>query len=224
MIPKLDLNKKAIMLRKKGLTYSAILEKIPVAKSTLALWFKEVKLSTPQFQRLTQKRLAAGLRGGLAKRNQRIQKSLNIENMAKQEAQGLMKDPLWLAGVLLYWAEGSKEKSWRTGETMHFSNMDPEMHRIFIKWALKYLCSKTDLYYEIYLHENSDVQTAKDFWCTKFHINQNVPKVYFKKDNKKNFRKNTGQNYFGVFRTSVRKSVDLNRKIAGWVKGVVGYL
>jgi len=221
MIKKVELNRKAVMLRKKGVTYSAILEKVPVAKSTLALWFKEVHLSTPQQQRITKKRLEAGLRGGLAKRNQRIQKSLHIENLAVQEANELMKDPLWLAGVLLYWAEGSKEKSWRTGEIIHFSNMDPEMHRIFIKWATKYLCSKADLYYEIYLHENSDVKGARDFWSKKFQINQKVLKVYFKKDNKKNFRKNTGQSYFGVFRVGIRKSIDLNRKIAGWVKGVV---
>lgn len=221
MIKKTELNKKAVILRKKGLTYSAILEKIPVAKSTLALWFKEVKLSTPQYQRITEKKLAAIKRGWDTVRRNRVEKTRQIEKEAIEEVKKMISDPLWLAGVLLYWAEGSKEKEWRTGEMMYFSNMDSEMHYIFIKWALKYLCSKKDLYYGLYIHENSDIQKAKNFWCKRFSISPELLKVYFKKDTKKSIRKNNNDNYFGVLRIGIRRSIDLNRKIAGWVKGVV---
>jgi hypothetical protein len=44
---------RAIMLRKKGLSYREILVEIPVAKSTLTEWFKTVGLTVAQKQRLT---------------------------------------------------------------------------------------------------------------------------------------------------------------------------
>lgn len=55
IISKKDLQQKAIRLRKEGKTYSEILRVVPVAKSSLLLWFKDVGLSTEQVQRITAK-------------------------------------------------------------------------------------------------------------------------------------------------------------------------
>jgi len=60
---KADEQKRAIGFRKKGLTYNEILKRVPVAKSTLSLWLREVGLAKRQRQRLTEKRKAAQLRG-----------------------------------------------------------------------------------------------------------------------------------------------------------------
>ena len=62
----------AIELRKAGLTYSEILSKIPVAKSTLSDWLYSVGLSKKQKQRITEKRLAASLKGGNGKKDSTI--------------------------------------------------------------------------------------------------------------------------------------------------------
>ncbi len=48
MIPKKEERKKAIQLRKKGLSYSKILKQVPVAKSTLSLWLRSVGLTKRQ--------------------------------------------------------------------------------------------------------------------------------------------------------------------------------
>lgn len=55
MIQKIEEKKKAIELRKQGLSYREILEQIPVAKSSLSLWLRSVGLSKKQKQRLTEK-------------------------------------------------------------------------------------------------------------------------------------------------------------------------
>jgi len=34
-------------------------------------------------------------------------------------------------------------------------------------------------------------------------------------------RTNIGKDYFGVLRVYVRRSVNLNRKISGWIEGIV---
>ncbi len=101
---------KAVSLRREGKTYSEILKEIPVAKSTLTEWFREVKLTTPQFQILTEKKLAAAKRGGLAKHNQRILRQQTIRSNALKDVTHITKRELWLTGVVLYWTEGTKEK------------------------------------------------------------------------------------------------------------------
>ena len=68
MQPKIKEKNKAIELRQKGLSYKEILEQIPVAKSSLSLWLKSVKLSTNQKQRLTDKKRLSALRGAMKRR------------------------------------------------------------------------------------------------------------------------------------------------------------
>src|SRR5574343_181567 len=91
---------KAINLRKEGKTYSEILKEIPVAKSTLSEWFRDVSLSKKQNQKLTQEKYTKAFG--------------DVKNITKRE--------LWLIGVVLYWAEGSKEKEYRPGSGINFNN------------------------------------------------------------------------------------------------------
>lgn len=224
MIKKEELNKKAVALRKKGLTYSAILEKVPVAKSTLALWFKEVKLSTPQFQRLTEKRLAAGRRGGLAKKNQRIQRSQEIIQKAEKEIGEISERELWLIGTTLYWEEGSKEKEWKPGSPVSFINMDKNMIIVFLKWLNLCNIKRDEMSFDIYIHENHKhrVKEIKKYWSkiTSFPKNKFVH-IYFKKDKTKTNRKNVAENrYYGIIKIKIKQSSTFLRKITGWISGI----
>jgi hypothetical protein len=224
MIKKTELNKKAIALRKRGVTYSAILEKVPVAKSTLALWFKEVKLSVPQQQRITKNRLEAGLRGGLAKRKQRILKTQEIVQKAEKEIGSISERELWLIGITLYWAEGAKEKDWRPGSRVSFINMDKQMIQVFIKWLKFCGVKKDELSFDIYLHENhkSRIEEVKKYWSKT----TGVPKakfirVYFKKDTGNTKRKNvTSERYYGILKIMVIQSSTFLRQITGWINGI----
>ena len=78
MIIKIKEKETAINLRKQGRTYSDILRAVPVAKSTLALWLKEAKLSIPEKQKFTEAKRLASLRGGQAKKKQRIERQNKI--------------------------------------------------------------------------------------------------------------------------------------------------
>src|SRR4051812_29593757 len=92
---------KAIALRKEGDTYSEILKQVPVAKSTLSEWLKNVGLSKPEFQRLTVKKLAAAKRGGEAKRQQRILRMEKIRTEALKNITHVSNRELWLIGIIL---------------------------------------------------------------------------------------------------------------------------
>ena len=218
---------KAIKLRKKGLSYSEILKSIPVAKSTLALWLHSVGLSKKQKQRLTDKKLASALRGAARKKEIRIQKTQSIFQEAAKDIKNISKKELFLIGVALYWAEGSKEKEYRPGSGIQFSNSDANMIKLFLKWIFE-ICKipKEKIYFEIYIHETkkSDVKIVRDYWSriTEFPV-EFLNRVYFKKNKINTKRKNIGDSYFGVLRIKINASSKLNRKIAGWIQAINRY-
>lgn len=215
----------AIALRRKGLSYGEILEQVPVAKSTLSLWLQEVGLSKEQRQRLSKKKLSSMKRGWETVRRNRIERSESIRKTAIKEVSHLIADPLWLAGVMLYWAEGKKEKVWRTGEMVTFSNMDANMHMLFLRWVRRYVSlDKEILIFHLYIHEGANVDRAKRYWSDKLNIPVSNFTVYYKRHKLSFYRKNDGDTYFGLLCIRIRRSVDLNRKIAGWIEGVVKYL
>lgn len=223
MIKKED-KEKAINLRKEGKTYSEILSMIPVAKSTLSIWLQSVNLSKKQKQRITQKRLDASQRGGDAKRKQRIEKQNKIFSHASLEIKNISDRELFLIGVVLYWAEGAKEKEYKPGSPFEFSNMDPKMIQLMIVWLLK-VCkiSKNMLIFNIFLHQSHKdrVEEVRVFWSkiTGFPINS-FSAVYWKRNKIMTNRKNTEEKYHGVLKIKVKTSSILVRKIAGWSEGI----
>lgn len=222
MITKTEEKERAVALRKKGLSYGEILKEIKVAKSTLALWLKDVGLAKAQKQRLTQKRLEAALRGAIAKHNQRIVTTERIKLEAQKEIKNISDRELWLIGVALYWAEGSKQRDSHPSVEARFTNSDLLMIRLYLKWLQK-ICKVAieDIKFEIYIHETGNIGTAKKYWANQLNLSVNeFQKIRLKKNKIKTLRKIIGENYHGLLRVTVRRSTILNRKITGWTEGI----
>ncbi len=225
MFTNLSKKEKAISLRKKGKTYSEILAQVPVAKSTLSDWLRSVGLSRPQIQRITEKKLLASRRGAETKKQQRILRQQVIRDSALSELKSLTKRELWLIGVALYWAEGSKEKESRPGSGIQFSNSDPRMIFVFVSW-LKNICNIgiDRMTFEIYIHENSknNLNKVSAYWAGALNMPEKLFKrIYFKKNKIITNRQNIGDLYFGLLRVKVSASSSILRKIAGWTEGIV---
>ncbi|MDO8603841.1 MAG: hypothetical protein Q7K40_00280 [bacterium] len=215
---------KAIKLRKEGMSYSEILEVVPVAKSTLSIWLRSVNLSKPQQQRLTAKKLAAGKRGGASRKAARKHITSEILNKSEKQIGVISKRELFLVGTVLYWAEGTKEKEDAPGSGIQFTNSDPKMLITFLSW-LRDSCSIEDgrIHFQIYLHETSDgrIKEVVEYWSKNLMVTQDrLNKVYFKRNKVSTNRKNTGEHYFGLVRIKVRRSSGLVRAISGWVNGI----
>ncbi len=219
----IQLKQEAIALRKEGRSYSEILQTIPVAKSTLALWLKDVGLSKSQKQRLTERRLAAVKRGGLAKRNNRLSTTRQIETVAISEIGKISSRELFLIGVGIYWAEGSKQKPHNPSERVTFSNSDALMIQLFLRWLRAIGIPENEITFSIYLHDSAKhrIGEIQSYWSKslKLRINR-LEKIYFKRSSMKSFRKNTGVEYYGQVRVTVLRSTNLNRRIHGWVLGI----
>ncbi len=224
MIEKTKEKELVIKLRKEGKTYSEILSIVPIAKSTLAIWLQSVKLGKKQKQRITKERLAASQRGGDAKRKQRIEKQNKIFTQANLEINTITSKELFLIGVIMYWAEGAKEKEYYPGSQLQFSNMDPKMIQVFLIWLIR-VCkiNKNMLIFNIFLHQTHKdrVEEVRKYWSkvTGFPIN-NFSAVYWKRNKLTTNRKNTNEKYHGVLKIKVRESSSLVRKIAGWSEGI----
>lgn len=225
MLLKLKEREAAINLRKRGFSYSEILKRIPVAKSSLSLWLQSVGLSKRQRQRLTEKKLASARRGALKKKEDRIFRTKIIKEKAQKEVGKLSEREMWLIGVALYWAEGSKEKEWNHGSRAQFSNSDQNMIRFFMFWLTE-ICgiSKNRISPDIYIHEShrERILTVVNFWSRETSISASKFKhIYFKKNKVNTKRRNIGDNYYGVLRITVSASSEFNRKISGWINGII---
>lgn len=223
MISKTKEREQAIALRKQGLSYTEILVQVPVSKSSLSLWLHSVGLARHHVHRLTEKKRASLKRGWETWHQVRVERTKKLIDTARSEINHISKRELWLLGTMLYWGEGTKQKPHNISQGVSFNNSDPLMIGLFLRWledALK--IDKEQIAFELYIHQSSKdrVPLVIEYWRkivknTKDHI-----PTYFKKDKIRTLRKNIGENYYGVLRIKVRRSTDLNRKIAGWVQGV----
>ena len=220
----IEKKKIAIKLRKNGYSYSEILKKVPVAKSTLSLWLRNLRLDKEKEQRLIEKKKIASIYGGRARRNKRLSITKEIREKAKKEIGQLSDRELWLIGITLYWAEGTKQKENNVSERVKFSNSDPKMIKVFIDWLQK-ICKvpKSNIVFRIALHESAKgrLKEIQKHWSdvTGFSID-GFQKIDWKRHLLSTNRKNVKKDYFGVLHVYVNKSTNFNRKISGWIEGI----
>jgi hypothetical protein len=95
-------------LRRLGLSYGEIMELIPVKKSTLATWCRDVAVTEQQIEAIRERRPSTK-RGTPRNTQRKRQREVElIQTQATLEAEHLIDDPFWVAGVSMYWAEGRR--------------------------------------------------------------------------------------------------------------------
>lgn len=206
---------KAIKFRKLGKSYREIRQKVKVSKGTLSLWLRDIKLTPEQEKELyIERRRINAYR--LAKFNQqkRIERTKKIIGEARKETQKFFRTPLFLAGLMLYWAEGDKSDK---NERVKFSNSDPAMIKLMMEWFRK-ICKVPEEKFRICLHIHK-LHCRKDihkYWSSLAGI---PPFQFYKtqiKPTSLGQRKN--QLYNGTCAISILNK-DLFRRIKGWKLG-----
>lgn len=144
----------AIALRKEGKSYKEIMELVPVSKSSLSLWLRDVKLTKKQKNKLTSIR---GAGGGEAKR-----KAWEVKRQETMDGYDPpLDDPNFMLGLGLYWGEGSKYS--RT-ETV-FTNSDPKMLRAFVVWVAEFFGEDFDRFSaEVHHYDTERDDEIKCYW------------------------------------------------------------
>jgi hypothetical protein len=223
MFKRLELKNKAIVLRKRGYSYGNISKSIGVPKSTLSDWLKNLKLSNRQMNKLKINSKSAYLLGGKASRTKRLLISKEIRSDAISEIGKINRKEMLMLGAMLYWGEGSKQSDRSVSQPVEFVNSDPKMCKFFIKWITEYVGVDTDsLVFRVYINEAKKVDSNKyiNMWSRVVNISSEKIKVYFTKDRHSNLKRSSRDNYKGQLRIVVKKSTNLNRRIAGLVEGI----
>src|SRR3989344_2390187 len=86
----------AVSLRRGGYSYTEIQKFVSVPKATLSYWFKDIKLSDAQLNRLREKRAEAAKRGTVARSRRVLEAIENIEKNSANDIKEISKRELWL--------------------------------------------------------------------------------------------------------------------------------
>lgn len=188
---KKSIKEKVIKMRLQGLSYSQIKERVNISKSTLSIWLSKYPLSPEKIRELRDwnpKRIENCRNTKLKNRQLKLDTvyrdtSVLIGSLSKRE--------LFLAGMFLYWGEGTKAAR----DIVAFTNTDPQMIKFFVKWMESMGISRLKVRIKLHLYKDMDIDEKTKFWSSALKI----PLVNFKKPYIKDskFASLTYKNTFG---------------------------
>jgi hypothetical protein len=205
------------LLRRAGWTYGEIMDLLPVPKGTLAGWCKEIRLTEDQIEAIKARR-PPGIRSGIPVDTQRKRRAeiVAIRNRAALEAKEMLHDSFWMAGLVMYWAEGTKAR-----RRLELTNSDERALQLFIAWTRRYHRPDAEFVLELHLHQGNDDTLARAHWASTLGLID--PRFYptFIKPAGTGHRKNKLKH--GVCRVSMTKSTDAFHRTMAWIDEVADF-
>ncbi|GGZ13601.1 hypothetical protein [Streptomyces avidinii] len=216
-----DLRARARELRLQGMTYDRIQLELGCSKSSISLWVRD--LPKPDRKRTKEQSSAIARRGWDRTLQVREAERRETKEAASRDVGRLSERELFLVGVGLYWAEGSKDKAYARRERVIFVNSDPDMIRLYLAW-LRLLGIKGErLRYSVMIHETADIAGAERFWADLVGADPSqFLKRTVKRHDPRTTRMNVGESYYGCLAVRVPQGADLYRRVEGWWYGIVG--
>lgn len=130
-----DVYRKVITLRKEMHTYSEIIKETGVSKSTISTWLSHagLTLTKEQLQIQRRKRVMNYVIATEAARVTKAKRSEREVNLFISQMRDHFSDPFFVAGIMLYEAEGRKV------DNFEFSNSDYRLHQVFLRFLRRYI-------------------------------------------------------------------------------------
>jgi len=156
---------KAFELRKSGKSYRQIKEELKIPLATLSDWFRDVDWSGEMRNRLTE---AANIKSGVRmKELDRVrgehlaQAYEEAREEAREEFKVLKYNPLFIAGIMLYWGEGDKPTNGQT----RLSNSDPALIGLYTEFLRK-ACRipENKIKANVLIYPDIDEPSNRRFW------------------------------------------------------------
>jgi transcriptional regulator with XRE-family HTH domain len=218
-----ELRRECRELRAAGLTYSEIARKTGASKASLSLWLRDQARpggrsydAEEHFRRIQP--LGAAARSARAKE---LQRNANIQGA---EAVGeLSARDLFIAGLALYWAEGSKDKPWRRNGRVVLINGDPGVLHVFLAWLDLIGVPESERTYRLNIHESADVEAQERWWADELGVPiSSFCRATIKHHHPVTVRRNVGEDYHGCLVVSVARSRRIYDAIHGGWQRIVG--
>ncbi|MEI8339209.1 MAG: helix-turn-helix domain-containing protein [bacterium] len=158
---------KAIELRKNGMSYGQIKEKLGLSKSTLSGWLKNIPLSNEDIKKLKvldSQRIEKYINTMKLKRESRLN---NVFDKVSCDIGKITQRELFMMGFCLYWGEGGKVNK----AMLSFTNTDPNMIKYFIKWATECLgVERKKLYAILQLYKDMNIEESVKYWSKELKL------------------------------------------------------
>lgn len=172
---KVQLREQAIKLRlEQKLGYASIAKILPVAKSTLGSWLKNYPLDEERILELRRR----NLKNNEAKiekyiysmRKKRERKFKKCYDQYRFKFIRVSKESEFIAGLMLYLAEGNKKDDYR----IVLANTDSKVIKFHMKWASEFFnIPKKSFKIQLHLYPNMDINKEVGFWKKELHIKDN---------------------------------------------------
>ena len=196
-------------LRRKGWTYGEIMAVLPVGKGTLSGWCRDIRLTEEQIEAI--KARVPSQKGVPKDTNWRRRTEVEaIRARAATEVQERIIDSFWVAGVVLYWAEGDK-----TSRRLSLVNTDPRALNLFIRWIRNYHEPHAEFVLGLHLHAGNVESDAKTWWRAALSMPVAAFHKTFIKPPGTGHRKNHLAH--GVCRVVMRRSGDAWQRTMVWI-------
>lgn len=222
LMAKYLLKNKSRELRRKGISVKKIAEYLKVSKSSVSIWTRDIILTVAQLEKLRSSMLRGSelgrTKGALVQKERRLKFIEESRNKGIAELSSINERELLIAGLALYWGEGSKKS-----QEVEFCNSDPKMIQFLLLWLKKCFRIMPD---EIkccvginQMHEKRE-KVVKDYWSkiSGIPISQ-FRKTSLKKVKNKKVYENFNEHY-GTLSVIVVKPSRFYFKILGLIEGL----
>ena len=161
----------ALQFRKRGFTYSEIAKIVGVSKSTVSAWLAKKAFSKKVKKENAEPAAQENVkRIGLlnkARKNERTTRYAEAVRSAETEYVHYKQNTLFIAGLMLYLADGDQKDSSR----IRLSSTNAESHRIFISFAQTFLgVASGDISFWVALYPGMDEAKHMKRWSQAIRL------------------------------------------------------
>ena len=118
--------------RDEGASIKEIARRVGVSVSSVSTWVRDIELTAEQHAALQLRNVAYNRQMSGTWKQAATRRAQRLVYQADGREASRRGNRLFVAGCMLYWAEGAKHRN-----TLRFTNSDPEMVRLFVRFVRK---------------------------------------------------------------------------------------
>lgn len=162
---RLEEKRQAIKLRQQGLSYREIRQIIPnLSKGTISGWLKNITITEENKSQISSRAKTilqkAQLKGAWTNKKKAESRINQIQNEATSQFAKLVRKDLFIAGIMLYWAEGSKKS-----RCFQFMNSDPRLIAVMLKFLRDVAqVDEAQIKVRLFIHNIYQDENCEAYW------------------------------------------------------------
>jgi transposase-like protein len=207
------------MREEDGESVKVIARKLNVSQGTVSRWVRDIQLTEEQQEALATRNPVYSWQ--VLGPKERSRKARVVRESQQKRGREKVDDGHFVAGCLLYWAEGAKGRN-----RCKLVYSDPEMMVWWVDFLLAHFeCTKSDMVVQINVHLGNglSVEEVEEFWLTKLGLPKEcLRKTMVNRTPSSSSKKGKGKLPYGVCAVSLHRT-DVVQQIYGAIQEYVGF-